>query len=47
MTDEPYDMLASGVIDATLVQKEVVRNATSIVIQLIMAGAQLAQSNKE
>lgn len=47
MLDEPKDMLELGVIDAALVQKEVVRNAISVVSGLIMAGAQLAQPEKD
>jgi chaperonin GroEL len=47
LTDDPQDMFDTGVIDAALVQKEVVRNATSIVVQLIMSGAQLAQPEKD
>lgn len=47
MTDEPADLLKSGVIDATLVQKEVVRNSVSVVTALIMSGAQVAQPKKD
>lgn len=47
MTDEPQDMLETGVIDASLVQKEVVRNSISVVTALIMSGAQLAFSEKD
>lgn len=47
ISEEPCDMLEAGVIDAALVQKEVVRNAVSITIQLIRAGAQLAFTEKD
>jgi chaperonin GroEL len=47
LSDKPEDMLKLGVIDATLVSKETVRNSISVVIGLIMAGAQLAQPEKD
>jgi hypothetical protein len=47
LSDKPEDMLKLGVIDATLVSKETVRNSISVVIGLIMAGAQLAQPIKD
>jgi len=47
ISDKPDDLLKLGVIDASLVQKEVVRNAVSVVTGLIMAGAQLAQPEKD
>lgn len=47
LTDKPEDMLKLGVIDASLVTKETVRNSISLVIQLIMAGAQLAWPTEE
>lgn len=47
MTEQPENMLESGVIDASLVQKEVVRNAVAVTTQLIMSGAQLAFAEKD
>jgi chaperonin GroEL len=47
ITDQPENMLENGVIDPALVIKEVVRNAVSVVIGLIKAGAQIAQSEKQ
>jgi chaperonin GroEL (HSP60 family) len=47
MADKPKNMIDLGVVDASLVQKEVVRNAVSVTTQLIMSGAQLAQSEKD
>lgn len=47
LVTEPEDMLKLGVIDPTIVIKEVVRNAVSIVCGLITAGAELAYSEKE
>lgn len=47
MTDEPVNLLENGVIDAALVQKEVVRNSISIVSGLITAGAHVRHGNKE
>lgn len=46
MTTIPIDMIEAGVVDASLVMKEVVRNAVTVVIGLIMGGAQIAQPEK-
>lgn len=47
MTDEAQNMLEIGVIDAALVMKEVVRNATTVATGVIMGGAQIAQPAKD
>jgi chaperonin GroEL len=47
ITEEPVDLLEIGVIDPSLVIKEVVRNATSIVAGLITAGVSLSYVEKE
>ena len=47
MTTEPQNMLEAGVIDAVIVIQEVVRNAISVAVALIMSGTQLAQSGKD
>lgn len=47
LKDEPEDMLKLGVVDATLVIKEVVRNSVSVVSALIMSGAALSFEEKD
>lgn len=47
LKDEPDDMLKLGVVDATLVIKEVVRNSVSVVSALIMSGAALSFEEKD
>lgn len=45
MTDEPIDLRDAGVLDPTLVIKEVVRNAASVSSKLITVGATIAYEN--
>jgi chaperonin GroEL (HSP60 family) len=42
MTGEPIDLRKAGVLDPTLVIKEVVRNAASVSSKLITVGATIA-----
>jgi chaperonin GroEL len=47
VTDKPIDLLDAGVIDASLVIKEVVRNACSVAASLITASVSIAYEDKE
>jgi chaperonin GroEL len=47
VTDKSIDLLDAGVIDASLVIKEVVRNACSVAGSLITAGVSIAYEDKE
>ena len=47
ITDEPVDMLEEGVLDAALVVKEIVTNATSVARGLITASAAMAWPEKQ
>lgn len=47
LTTMPQNMLETGVIDAALVIKEVVRNSVSVVMALIMSGAALSYAEKD
>lgn len=47
ITDKPIDLLEAGVVDASLVIKEIVRNAISVAASLITAGVILSYKDKD
>ena len=47
ITKEPVNLLDEGVVDASLVIKEIVRNAVSVAASLITAGVSLAYEDKD
>ena len=47
LTDKPINLLESGVIDASLVIKEIVRNSVSVAASLITAGVILSYEDKD
>lgn len=47
LTDKPQDLMKAGVVDPTLVLKEVVQNATSIVSKLITATTAITYLDRE
>lgn len=46
LSDKPVDMLKTGIVDPTLVLREVVQNASSIVSKLIIATASITYSDR-
>lgn len=47
ITDKPIDLLEAGVVDASLVIKEIVRNAISVAASLVTASIILSYKDKE
>lgn len=47
LTEQPIDLMKEGVLDPSLVAKEIVRNATSVAAGLITASASIAYGEKQ